>query len=120
MIRAVLSQSRCGFLLRRTMSDIKTHMSLDRNGTMTVKTTQDVQGILDQNNFESTYNVNRKSGETFGRKVASIPTNIINMWCKEWQCTMHELFNDPMLKAKMFARLRSNEFSKLRTDNGRF
>ena len=102
------------------MSDVKQHVVKNKDGTISIGTTQDVSSILEQNVFEANNNLNRKSdGDTWGRKVASIPLNMINAWCKEWNCSMHQLFNDPSLKAKMFARLRDRDYLKLRTDNGR-
>jgi len=102
------------------MSDVKTHIIQNNDDTISIGTTQDYSAIFEQNKLEATNNLNRKTdGDTWGRKVASIPFNIINMWCKEWNCTMQELFNDPDLKAKMMARLRSADYLKLRTDHGR-
>lgn len=101
------------------MSDVKTHVIKNNDGSISLGTTQNVDDILKQNVFEANNNVNRKSGDTFGRKVASIPLNLINMWCKEWNITMHQLMNDPMYKAKMMARLNDREYLKLRTDNGK-
>lgn len=102
------------------MSDVKTHIIRNNDDTITLGTTQDYSAILEQNKIEANNNLNRKTdGDTFGRKVASIPLNLINAWCHEWNCTMQQLFNDPDLKAKMMARLRSADYLKLRTDYGR-
>ena len=101
------------------MSEVKQHVIKNNDGTISIGTTQEVGDILSQNVFEANHNLNRKTGDnTWGRKVASIPLNLINEWCKEWNCTMHQLNNDPMLKAKMFARLRDRDYLKLRTDTG--
>ncbi len=101
------------------MSDVKQHVLKNSDGTISIGTTQDVEGILEQNVFEANNNVNRTNRDTFGRKVATIPLGIINQWCQEWGCTWHELNSDPMLKAKMMARLRDRDYLKLRTDTGR-
>jgi hypothetical protein len=102
------------------MSDVKTHIIQNNDDTISIGTTQDYTDIFQQNKLEADNNFNRKTdGDTWGRKVASIPLNIINMWCKEWNCSMQELFHDPDLKAKMMARLRSKDYLKLRTDYGR-
>jgi len=101
------------------MSDIQQHVVKNNDGTISIGTTQDVEGILEQNVFEANNNVNRKSGDTFGRKIASIPLNMINAWCSEWGCTMQQLNSDPLIKAKMMARLRDRDYLKLRTDNGK-
>lgn len=101
------------------MSDIKTHILKNNDGTISIGTTQDVSSILEQNQYEANNNLNRTSRDTFGRKVASIPLNIMNAWCKEWGCSLHQLMNDPALKVKMMARLRDKDYLKLRTDHGR-
>ena len=102
------------------MSDVKTKVIQNNDCTITFGTTQDYSSILERNKYEAVNNLNRKTdGDTFGRKVASIPLNLINMWCDEWNCSMHQLFHDPDLKAKMMARLRSADYLKLRTDYGR-
>tara|TARA_R110000737_G_C14305370_1_gene436826 strand:+ start:112 stop:423 length:312 start_codon:yes stop_codon:yes gene_type:complete len=102
------------------MSDVKTHILNNNDGTISLGTTQDYTSIFDQNQYEANNNINRLSDrDTFGRKIASIPLNLINAWCKEWNCSMHELFQDPSLKAKMMARLRDSSYLKLRTDHGR-
>ncbi len=101
------------------MSDIKQEITKNSDGTITFSATQDVSNILEQNQFEANNNINRKDRDTFGRKVASIPTNLINMWCKEWGITLRQLNQDPTYKAKMMARLRDRDYLKLRTDTGR-
>lgn len=101
------------------MSDILTTVHKNGDGTITFKTDQDYSRILEQNQYEANNNVNRKSGDTFGRKVASIPTNLINEWCHEWGISLYQLCNDPMYKARMMARLRDREWLKLRTDHGK-
>jgi hypothetical protein len=100
------------------MSDIKTHILKNNDGTITIGTTQDYTSILEKNKYEANNNLNRTNRDTFGRKVASIPLNLINAWCKEWNCSLHQLMNDPSLKAKMMARLRDKSYLKLRTDHG--
>jgi len=101
------------------MSDVNQHVVKNRDGSISVGSTQDVSDILRQNKYEADNNLNRKSGDHFGRKVASIPLNIINMWCKEWGVSLQELYNSPDMKAKMFARLRDPQWAGLRTDTGR-
>lgn len=101
------------------MSDIITKVKRNSDGTLLFSSVQDVEGILDQNVREANENLNRKDEDTFGRKVATIPLAIVNMWCKEWNCTMFELTSDPMMKARMFARLRDRDWLKLRTDSGK-
>jgi hypothetical protein len=101
------------------MSNVTQHIVKNADGTITMGTTQDVSSILDQNVFEATNNVNRKTDDTFGRKVASIPLNLINAWCKEWGCTMQQLMSEAEYKQRLFARLRDKDYLKLRTDTGR-
>jgi len=101
------------------MSDIKTKVHKNSDGTITISTHQDVSSLLEQNNYEAINNVNRTSKDTFGRKVASIPLNLLNMWCKEWGITMHQLSTDSTYKAKLMARLRDRDYLRLRTDTGK-
>jgi hypothetical protein len=101
------------------MSDVHTHIIQNNDDTISIGTTQDFSQIFANNKIEADNNLNRTNRDTFGRKVASIPLNLINAWCKEWNCSMYQLFNDPSLKAKMMARLRDRDYLKLRTDNGR-
>jgi hypothetical protein len=101
------------------VSDVITKIHTNADGTISIGTSQDVQGILDQNETEYNNNYNRTTRDTFGRKVASVPINIVNQWCKEFNCTLHQLMNDPMLKVKMYAKLRDPAYKKLRTDSGR-
>lgn len=100
------------------MSDVKQHVVKNSDGTITIGTTQNVEDILKQNVYEANNNTNRTQHDTFGRKVASIPLNILNDWCKEWGITMYELNSNPEMKAKMMARLRDRDYLKLRTDHG--
>lgn len=101
------------------MSEVKQHVIKNTDGTISIGTTQDVSSILEDNVRQATSGANRHTGDqTWGRKVASIPFNLLNAWCKEWGCTLHQLNNDPQLKAKMFARLRDRDYLKLRTDTG--
>jgi hypothetical protein len=100
--------------------DVKQHLIKNRDGTITMGTSQNYESILRQNVYEANHDVNRVSGkDVFGRKVASIPLEVINSWCKEWGITMHQLNADPDCKAKMMARLRDRSYLKLRTDSGR-
>lgn len=101
------------------MSDIIQRVVKNKDGSVSIGTTQDVSSILEQNVYEANNNINKQNKDTFGRKVASIPLNMINAWCKEWNCSMQQLMNDPELKAKMMARLRDRDYLKLRTDYGR-
>ena len=101
------------------MSDIQTKVHKNSDGSITFGTTQDVEDILSSNQKEYNYNTNRSLKDTFGRKVATIPLNILNAWCKEWGITFHQLSTDPTYKAKMMSRLRDRDYMKLRTDSGR-
>lgn len=100
------------------MSDIQQHLVKNSDGTISIGTTQDVQDLLDQNTVERNIGYNNVKLGSFGQKVASIPLNIINAWCKEWNCTMGQLMSDPLIKVKLFARLRDPAYSKLRTYRG--
>ena len=101
------------------MSDLQTKVVQNSDGSITFATTQDASSILAQNEYEANNNLNRTNKDTFGRKVASIPLGVINQWCQEWNCTFQQLMADPMMKAKMMARLRDRSWLKLRTDHGK-
>ena len=101
------------------MSDITQHVIKNSDGTISIGTTQDVSAILTQNKIEADNNLNRKNKDTFGRKVATIPNNLVNAWIKEWGITYEQFLHDPMVRVKMFERLRDPAYSKLRTDTGR-
>ena len=100
------------------MSDVIQRVIKNRDGTISIGSTQDVSSILAQNVHEANNNTNRKNN-AFGRKIASIPMNMINAWCKEWNCTMQQLLSETEFKAKMMASLRDPDYLKLRTDHGR-
>lgn len=101
------------------MSDLKKHIIKNSDGSLSIGTTQDVSKILERNKVEANNNLNRTSSDTFGRKVASIPTSIVDAWCKEWGISFVEFTTDPMVKVKIFKRLSDPAYSKLRTDSGR-
>jgi hypothetical protein len=104
------------------MSDIITKTSLDADGKMHVQREQDVSGILKQNKTENNDDWNKKDltqGDTWGRKVATIPLVVLEMWAKEWGVHYTQLLSDPDLKAKMMARLNEDTYQHLRTHNSR-
>lgn len=101
------------------MSDLKKHIVKNSDGSLSIGTTQDVSNILARNKLEADNNLNRTNKDTFGRKIASIPTSIVDAWCKEWGITFVEFTTDPMVKVKIFQRLSDPAYSLLRTDSGR-
>lgn len=60
------------------MSEVGTILKVN-DGTLTVKTTQDVEDIIERNKILKT--IPQKSD--WGRHVASIPNNILNQWLQE-------------------------------------
>lgn len=94
-----------------------TQIIKNRDGTLTIGKQQRVDPIFQENHEYSKDN-------PFGtgkklHKVASIPTVLFDKWCKEWKCTMHQMMTDPEIKLKLYRRLNSNDWQKLRTDDQR-
>lgn len=87
------------------------HSNVD--GSFTIKTSQDVTGLLKSNGEEIA-----AAGKGFSRemyKMASIPLVLWHAWWKELGSDPGSRQNQKWLKAK----LNSNEFLKLRTKEGR-
>ena len=102
------------------MSDIITKTKITSSGIMVVESTQDVSEILAQNQREINEGVH-DSNKAFGggRKVASIPTNLLVQWSKEWGVPYKDMLTDDGIKAKIMARLNDMNYRKLRTHNSR-
>ena len=93
-----------------------TNIFLNRDDTLTLGKEQNAAPILDQNKLE-------RDGNTFStknnyHKAASIPSVMIDQWCKEWGCTMHQLMSEPEFKLKLYRRLNDPSYRNLRTDEG--
>lgn len=89
---------------------------LNRDESLTIGKQQDCAPVLEQNKLE-------RDGNTFNtknnyHKAASIPTILIDKWCKEWGCSMHQLLSEPEFKLKLYRRLNDPEYRALRTDTG--
>ena len=94
-------------------SDLSTIYHGNNDGTFTIQVHQDVAPYLRAN---AEARANASSGWKGDlHKVASIPTNIWNIWWKEFGSDPGASHN----KARLAAKLNSNEFLKLRTKTGR-
>ena len=94
------------------LNGITTTMVKDGD-SMIVKSTQDVEFVLDQNQAARSDQESGWRGDM--HRVASIPMIIVNQW---WQ----ELGDNPLLprnRAWLAAKLNNPDFSKLRTKDGR-
>ena len=76
-----------------------TYISDEPDGTVTVNTVQDIQGIVDETRDDmNAYGSPLTFGkQQHGMRVASIPFNVWEMWLKE---TNGELQKDPKLLKK--------------------
>ncbi len=54
---------------------------------------------------------------SFGRKIASIPTIVLDQWIKEG-VDYRKINKDPEMKKKFYAKLKSREWSAFRTYDG--
>ena len=92
---------------------IQTHHYDRATDTSSVCTTQDVNPYLDQNRAE----LNADSGSWKGdlHKIASVPMSVVELWAVE-------LGSNPLSaenRAWFQAKVRSSEYSKLRTKGGK-
>lgn len=77
---------------------------------------QDVEPILERNAKKRAEN-RGWSGEW--HEVAEIPMVTVQAWLNEWGVTWRQFVTDAHIKARVLARLNSNEYLKLRTKEGR-
>lgn len=94
---------------------MKTSMRVE-NGVLYETKEQDVEPILDRNARKRSENTSWK-GEW--HEVAEVPVVTLMSWLSEWGVTYRQFLTDEHIKAKVLARLNSNEFLKLRTKEGR-
>lgn len=80
------------------------------------KTSQEVGGILDANGKEFNESKQDDNG-VMGRKVASVPIDVLDQWIKEG-IDYRKIKTDPEMRVKFFRRLNSPEWRKLKTYNG--
>ena len=95
------------------LTGMKQEYHSNPDGTFTIKTSQDVSGLLNNNAEDRS-----AAGKGFSRemyKMASIPLNLWHQWWSELGSDPGARQNQKWLKAK----LNSNEFIKLRTKEGR-
>jgi hypothetical protein len=78
-----------------------------------IKTTQDVEPYLDQNQVERNSQSSGWKGDL--HKVATVPLIMIEKWSKELGCNILEKKNRHLLMLK----LNDRDYSKLRTKEGR-
>jgi len=75
---------------------------------------QDVSGILQENRQD------RNAGPqdlSFGRKVASVPLDVLDAWIKEG-VDYRRISKDPEMRKKFYAKLNSREWSAFKTYDG--
>ena len=96
---------------------MSTQIILNNDRTFTIGKQEDCAPVLEQNRLDRQDNV--FSTDKKMHRVASVPNVLIDKWCKEWQCNIHELMTQPDLKLRLYRRLNDPSWSKLRTDEGR-
>lgn len=75
---------------------------------------QDVSGILQENRQD------RNAGPqdlSFGRKIASVPLDVLDAWIKEG-VDYRRISKDPEMRKKFYAKLNSREWSAFKTYDG--
>jgi hypothetical protein len=99
------------------MADKPLHVIPDFAGEQLIlhKST-DVQPILDANRAD------RNEGNkdlSFGRKIASVPTDVLDMWIKEG-IDYRLIGRDSSMRKKFFQKLNSREWCGFKTTDGKF
>lgn len=96
------------------MSEVRTRLTLDQWGDITVQRTQDVQPILDQN---AALRSERQKSD-WGRHVATIPNVLLERWLnEEWAKGNTTLKpSGPEFNALIRRKLQDPDYRWLRTD----
>jgi len=95
--------------------DKKTEILKDYSGNrIVIKNSLDCTEILRNNKAEQT---NPVADLRFGRKVASVPTVVLDAWIKEG-IDYRKIGKDPEMKKKFFAKLNSPEWRYFKTTTG--
>lgn len=97
------------------MSDKTTEIIKDYSGEKLVfKTAQDCSAIIQSNKLDQ---INPVADYRFGRKVASVPTAVLDAWIKEG-IDYRRIGKDKEMKKKFFAKLNDPEFRYFKTTTG--
>jgi|TARA_R100001530_G_scaffold101245_1_gene70382 hypothetical protein len=97
------------------VSDVKTEIHHEGDDII-VNRVQAIGGILDANTIDYN-NYTAPTKDTAMKRVASIPMVIVEQWIKEGINVMNPSEKD---KKRMWQKLNSNEFLKLRTAPGNY
>jgi hypothetical protein len=85
------------------------------NEQLIIHKSMDVQPIIDANRID------RNEGPqdlSFGRRIASIPIDVLDAWIKEG-IDYRKIRKDPEMKKRFYAKLNSREFSAFKTYDGK-
>lgn len=96
---------------------MSTQVIQQRDGTILMGKQEDCAPVLAENKLDRQDNVFSPSKKM--HRVASIPNVLVDKWCREWGCTMHQMMSEPEFKLKLYRRLNDPEWRALRTDEGR-
>lgn len=80
------------------------------------KKSQDVTDILKQNKREFNDSAHQKS-MGFGRKVASVPIDVLDKWIEEG-VDYRKIMKDPEMRKKFLAKLNDPEWRAFKTYDG--
>lgn len=84
------------------------------NNQLIIHKSQDVSDIIKGNLEDRNAGPNDLS---FGRKVASVPLDVLDAWIKEG-IDYRKIRKDPAMKKKFFEKLNSREWCAFKTYNG--
>ena len=98
---------------------VKTKYIQESDGKLTIKSTQDVNPILQKNKRLYTMNDGYSKSKDL-KRVASIPSLVLQIWAKEYNGT-NNWFAIPEAERKRILKLKlnSNEYRYFRTASGR-
>ena len=95
------------------MSDISTALTLEPDGTLVVKRSQDCEAIIERN--KALQNAPQKSD--WGRHLASIPCVILEQWLnEEWRRGSLVRWGSPEFDELVRRKLNDPDWKWLRTD----
>jgi hypothetical protein len=93
----------------------KTDIIKDFSGEqLVIHQSQDCSGILKENRID------RNAGPqdlSFGRKIASVPIDVLDAWIKEG-IDYRRINKDPSMRKKFYQKLNSREWSAFKTYDG--
>lgn len=87
------------------------------NEAIVIHKSQDVAPIISANAFDRANQSKMNDSGVMGRKVASVPIDVLDAWIEEG-IDYRKINQDPAMKKKFFARLNDPEFRYFKTHTG--